>query len=198
MLVQPNTVDEKTKRRPKQNDTIVRWKIESGVINDISLQSNPSAKDTRKGETGRSRGMEVGAISGSRSDHASVANQSLSRLVKNHRYIYIYMVAITVPCSPPASKHPFTLYLNAAKISYYTVKIRRKLESRGFNRESGVNYRFDTSSWTTLLDRLSIKGFHPMHLVSLGFLSFRRARLSIREESGYFLAMRGIASNAGN
>lgn len=198
MLVQPNTVDEKTKRRPKQNDTIVRWKIESGVINDISLQSNPSAKDTRKGETGRSRGMEVGAISGSRSDHASVANQSLSRLVKNHRYIYIY---IWWPLLSRALLRQASIplpWLNAAKISYYTVKIRRKLESRGFNRESGVNYRFDTSSWTTLLDRLSIKGFHPMHLVSLGFLSFRRARLSIREESGYFLAMRGIASNAGN
>lgn len=52
----------------------------------IELPSSP-----RKGETGRSRGMEVGAISGSRSDHASVANQSLSRrLVKNIR-IYIYI-----------------------------------------------------------------------------------------------------------
>lgn len=87
-------------------------------------------------------------------------------------------------------------WLNAAKISYYTVKIRRKLESRGFSRESGVNYRFDTSSWTSLLDRLSIKGFHPMHLVASSVASLSRAfTVSIREESGY---LRGIASNADN
>lgn len=147
-------------------------------------------KDLRKGGTGRSRRMEVGAISGSRSDHASVANQSLSRRKEPYTYISGGQYC---PRSPPASKHP---WLNAAKISYYTVKIRRKLESRGFSRESGVNYRFDTSSWTSLLDRLSIKGFHPMHLVASSAASLSRAfTVSIREESGY---SRGIASNADN
>lgn len=152
-------------------------------------------KDLRKGGTGRSRRMEVGAISGSRSDHASVANQSLSRRKEPYTYIYIYTVANTVRALLRQASIPLP-WLNAAKISYYTVKIRRKLESRGFSRESGVNYRFDTSSWTSLLDRLSIKGFHPMHLVASSAASLSRAfTVSIREESGY---LRGIASNADN
>lgn len=41
--------------------------------------------------------------------------------------------------------------------------------------------------------RPSIKGFQPMHLVGLSFTISR-----FEEESGYFLAIRGIASNAGN
>lgn len=148
-------------------------------------------KDLRKGGTGRSRRMEVGAISESRSDHTSVANQSLSR----RKEPYIYTVANIVRALLQQASIPLP-WLNAAKISYYTVKIRRKLESRGFSRESGVNYRFDTSSWTSLLDRLSIKGFHPMHLVASSAASLSRAfTVSIREESGY---LRGIASNADN
>lgn len=63
-------------------------------------------KDLRKGGTERSRRMEVGAISGSRSDHASVANQSLSRRKEPYTYIYGGQYC---PRSPPASKHPFTL-----------------------------------------------------------------------------------------
>lgn len=113
--------------------------------------------------------------------------------VKNH--IHIYTVANTVRALLRQASIPLP-WLNAAKISYYTVKIRRKLESRGFSRESGVNYRFDTSSWTSLLDRLSIKGFYPMHLVASSAASLSRAfTVSIREESGY---LRGIASNADN
>lgn len=42
LLIQSNTVDDKTRPRPKQNDIIVRWKIESGVINDIGLRRSNS------------------------------------------------------------------------------------------------------------------------------------------------------------
>lgn len=42
LLIQSNTVDDKTRSRPKQNDIIVRLKIESGVINDIGLRRSNS------------------------------------------------------------------------------------------------------------------------------------------------------------
>lgn len=42
LLIQSNTVDDKTRPRPKQNDIIVRLKIESGVINDIGLRRSNS------------------------------------------------------------------------------------------------------------------------------------------------------------
>lgn len=148
-------------------------------------------KDLRKGGTGR-EGWRLELFQ----EAVVITLRSPIRAylaVKNH--IHIYTVANTVRALLQQASIPLP-WLNAAKISYYTMKIRRKLESRGFSRESGVNYRFDTSSWTSLLDRLSIKGFHPMHLVASSAASLSRAfTVSIREESGY---LRGIASNADN
>lgn len=102
-----------------------------------------SAKDPRKGKRQDRRrdegGVKVQAISGSRSDYASVANESLSRrLVKNLLYIRSHYW-------PHGAATPSTLSPSLADQTPSTVAkllCRENKEKIGkrFNRESGVNY----------------------------------------------------------
>lgn len=94
---------------------------------------------------------KVQTISGSRSDYASVANESLSRrLVKKRLYIRDHYwpcsleASILSPSRPLANPLSPPQRLNVVKLGKLLRRENKEKIGKRFSCESGVNYRLDT------------------------------------------------------